>query len=95
MNRFEKERSNHSNLVWLTPQSNHVAAFMRTRGDKNLYALFNFSDQKVFISWYLFKEHGLAPKRLLDHWSEQRFVVGPDHEFMVLEPYTFSLMEAY
>ncbi len=87
--------SDHSNLIWLTPQSNHVAAYMRMGGDKNLYALFNFSDQKVLISWYVFKEHGPAPKRLLDHWSEERYVVGPDQEFLTLEPYAFSLMEAY
>lgn len=84
-----------SNLVWLTPQSNHVASFMRTGRDKNLYVLFNFSDQKVYISWYVFKEHGMAPKRLLDHWSEQRYMVGTDQEYLILEPYAFCLIEAY
>jgi amylosucrase len=84
-----------SNLTWLTPQSNHVASFIRTGRDKNIYVLFNFSEHKVFISWYIFKEHGVSPKRLLDHWSDQRHMVGTDQEYLILEPYAFCLMEAY
>ena len=41
------------NLTWLTPQSNHVASFMRTTPEQKLYGLFNFSKEKVFISWYI------------------------------------------
>ncbi|MEJ0083025.1 MAG: hypothetical protein WDM78_19205 [Puia sp.] len=64
------------NLIWLTPQSNHVASFMRIRQEQKLYGLFNFSKEQVFISWYIFKEHGISPKRLFDHWSQVRYEVG-------------------
>jgi amylosucrase len=83
-----------SNLTWLTPQSKHVASFRRTLPDQKLYGLFNFSKEKVFISWYIFKDLTNLPKRLFDHWSEMRYEVGADHEYLVLDPYAFCLMEA-
>ena len=82
------------NLIWLTPQSNHVASFMRIRQGQKLYGLFNFSKEKVFISWYIFKEHGIPPKQLFDHWNRIRYEVGADQEYLMLDPYTFCLMEA-
>ena len=82
------------NLIWLTPQSNHVASFMRIRQGQKLYGLFNFSKEKVFISWYLFKEHGIPPKQLFDHWNRIRYEVGADQEYLTLDPYSFCLMEA-
>jgi amylosucrase len=83
-----------SNLIWLTPQSNHVASFMRIREGQKLYGLFNFSKEKVFISWYIFKEHGIPPKQLFDHWNRIHYDVGADQEYLTLDPYTFCLMEA-
>ena len=82
------------NLIWLTPQSNHVASFMRIRQAQKLYGLFNFSKEKVFISWYIFKEHGVPPKKLFDHWNRVRYEVGADQEYLMLDPYSFCLMEA-
>ncbi len=82
------------NLVWLTPQSNHVASFMRIAKDQRLYGLFNFSKEKVFISWYIFKEHGNQPHQLFDHWSGVHYEVGTDRETLMLNPYSFCLMEA-
>ncbi len=82
------------NLIWLTPQSNHVASFMRIRQEQKLYGLFNFSKEKVFISWYIFKEHGIPPKQLFDHWNRIHYEVGADQEYLTLDPYTFCLMEA-
>jgi amylosucrase len=83
-----------SNLAWLTPQSKHIASFIRTGLGKKLYGLFNFSKEKVFISWYVFKEFENPPTRLFDHWSEIHHKVGADEEYLVLEPYAFYLMEA-
>ncbi len=82
------------NLIWLTPQSNHVASFMRIKQGQKLYGLFNFSKEKVFVSWYIFKEHGIPPKQLFDHWNRVRYEVGADQEYLMLDPYTFCLMEA-
>jgi amylosucrase len=83
-----------SNLVWLTPQSNHVAAFMRVKQEQKLYGLFNFSQERVYISWFVVKEHGIPPKILFDHWHQIQYEVGSDEEYLMLDPYSFYLMEA-
>jgi amylosucrase len=85
--------ADYSNLVWLTPYNIHVASFIRTDHEKKLYGLFNFSGAKAFITWYIFKEHGLPPLRLFDHWTGKFHEVGEDYEYFILEPYAFCLME--
>ena len=45
------------------------------------------------ISWAIFGDGSSHQKRLLDHWSEQYYARGADHEFFVLEPFSFCLME--
>jgi amylosucrase len=82
------------NLVWLTPQSNHIASFTRSLPEQKLYGLFNFSGEKVLISWYLFKQQGDAPKQLFDHWKQVRYEVGEDEEYLILDPYSFCMLEA-
>ena len=86
--------ADHKNLVWLTPHNIHVAGYLRSGGSKKLYCLFNFSDQSAFLTWYAFKEHGKAPESLYDHWQEKEFKVGQDHEYLILDPYSFYLLEA-
>jgi amylosucrase len=85
--------ADHKNLTWMTPHNIHVAAYLRAWDSDRVYCLFNFSDKQAFLTWYAFKEHGVRPRRLYDHWSEKEFVVGPDHEYLVLEPYAFYLLE--
>ena len=85
--------ADHKNLIWLTPHNIHVAGYLRTSEKQNLYCLFNFSDQPAFLTWYAFKEHGKAPEKIYDHWSEQYFSPGKDNEHLILEPYAFYLFE--
>jgi amylosucrase len=82
------------NLVWLSPQSNHVASFMRITKEQKLYALFNFSNERVSLSWYIVKEYGVPTKKLFDYWNQDYHEVGADEEYLILEPYSFCLMEA-
>lgn len=85
--------ADHSNIHWLKAYNIHVAGFLRTLGDQKLYCLFNYSERPAYLTWYAFKEHGKAPKRLFDHWSERRYVVGEDYEYFILEPYAFHILE--
>ncbi len=82
-----------SNLSWLNPHNIHVASFVRRDKSKILCGLFNFSAKKAFITWYIFKEAGIRPGRLYDYWQGQMHEVGEDHEYFILEPYSFCLME--
>ncbi len=80
------------NISWLSQHNIHVAGFIRTDENERLYCLFNFSRKASYITWYAFKEHGTAPTELYDYWAEKKYKVGPDHEYLVLEPYQFVIM---
>lgn len=89
-----KMTGDYKNLTWLTPHNIHVAGFIRTLNDKKLYCLFNFSDTQAYVTWFIFKEHGAASSVLYDHWQEKEYQIGHDHEYLVMEPYTFLILEA-
>ena len=81
------------NLTWLSPHNVHVAGYLRAYGAQRLYALFNFSAYETGLTWYAFKEHGLIPALLFDHWSEKSIEVGLEHEHLMFAPYGFYLFE--
>ncbi|MFM2338884.1 MAG: hypothetical protein RL115_2077 [Bacteroidota bacterium] len=80
------------NLTWLTPHNKHVAGYLRAWNDERVYCLFNFSDKQQQLTWYAFKENGMKPAKLFDHWSEQTFDVKNDHEYFTLPPYSFFVL---
>ena len=84
----------YKNLEWLWTYNNHIAAYLRSWQEKRLFCIFNFSSNTQLISWQWVKHHGPAPELLKDHWSGQTLTVGRDEEQMVLEPYSFLLLEA-
>lgn len=85
--------ADHSNLVWLTPHNVHVAGYIRQKNEQRLFCVFNFSNSSSFLTWFAFKEKGGAPSVLYDHWSGKKYETGADHEFFVLPPYGFALLE--
>ena len=84
----------YKNLTWMTPHNIHVAGFLRTFEGQKLYCLFNFRNKASYVTWFAFKEHGAAPSQLYDHWSGATFEVGMDHDYLIMEPYSFLLLEA-
>ena len=83
----------YKNLTWISPHNIHIATFLRTYEGKSFYGVFNFSDKYQNLTWYAFKEKGKSPESLFDHWSQKEIKVGPDHEYLWLEPYQFCLLE--
>jgi amylosucrase len=81
------------NLTWLAPHSIHIAGYLRTLEDRRVYCLFNFSDQARSLTWQAFKEHGESSERLFDHWSEEEYSLGPNHEALTLAPYGIKILE--
>ena len=81
------------NLTWLTPHNIHVAGYLRTLEDRRVYCLFNFTDRHQSLTWFALKEHGPISQRLYDHWSEQEYSLGLDHESMTLAPYQVLILE--
>ncbi|MEO7562269.1 MAG: alpha-glucosidase C-terminal domain-containing protein, partial [Ferruginibacter sp.] len=85
--------ADHSNITWLTPHNIHVAGFIRAAGNQKIYCLFNFSKQPAYLTWFAFKENGKSPLNLFDHYEERHYVVARDDEYLILEPYSFALLE--
>jgi amylosucrase len=83
----------YKNLEWLWTYNNHIAAYLRSSQENRLFCIFNFSSNTQLISWQWVKHHGPVPLQLKDHWSGDTFTVGGDDEQMILEPYSFFLLE--
>ncbi|HCL06877.1 MAG TPA: alpha-amylase, partial [Chitinophagaceae bacterium] len=83
----------YKNIRWITPHNIHVAGFIRSMDDAHLYCLFNYSDKTAYLTWYAFKEQGYGIINLYDHWNEERLSVGSDHEYLIIEPYSFCVLE--
>lgn len=81
------------NLRWFDPHNIHVAGYLREHDGRRLFCVFNFADRRAHLTWYAFKQHGRIPQTLFDHWTETMHRIGEDHEHLVLEPYTFMLLE--
>jgi amylosucrase len=83
----------YKNIMWLSPHNIHVAGFIREHKDQKLYCLFNFCDRAAFVTWYIFKEHGLVSHSLYEHWSNKNFLISEDHEYLIMQPYDFYILE--
>ncbi len=81
------------NLTWLSPFNIHVAGFLRTQDATKLYCVFNFSKQVSYLSWAVFKQHGPEATELYDHWQNKTYNVGFDNQHLIIEPYSFCLLE--
>jgi amylosucrase len=85
--------SDKKNLTWLNTNNNKIAGYLRAWENDRVYCIFNFSEIDTNISWYSFKQNGLKPTKLYDHWSEIMINVGYDHQYLTLKPYQFYLLE--
>ena len=85
--------ADYKNLTWLSPFNIHVAGFLRTLDEQKLYCIFNFSAQVSYLSWAVFKQHGPLANELYDHWSGNSYTLRFDHEYLIIEPYSFLLLE--
>ncbi|MDF2158310.1 alpha-amylase family glycosyl hydrolase [Algoriphagus sp. CAU 1675] len=83
----------YKNIVWMSPHNIHVAGYLRSLGEQRIYCVFNFGSETALLTWYAFKEQGVAPSVLYDHWTDSRQYVGLDNEYLVLEPYGFRILE--
>ena len=85
--------ADYSNISWLPMHNLHVAAYVRSLGEKRLFCVFNFGSDTSFLTWFAFKQLENAPNKLYDHWQKKEFTVGADHEYLVIAPYSFYLLE--
>ncbi len=81
------------NVNWMTPHNIHVAGLIRSYENKKLFCLFNYKHTASFVTWFAFKEHGIRPAQLKDHWTGLTHHVGNDNEYFVLGGYQFAILE--
>lgn len=86
--------ADYSNLTWLSPYNVHVAGFLRQLDDQRLFCFFNFKNEVAYVDWQVVKEKGNPPTLLFDHWKQREYLVGRDREYLIIEPYSFCLLEA-
>ncbi len=82
------------NLIWIKPHNIHITGFIRTSQEQQIFCLFNFGSKPAYLTWYAFKENKRVPQKLYDHWSQEKYRVGNDHEYLIMQPYGFHIMEA-
>ena len=85
--------TDNSNLSWLSPYNIHVAGFVRQTGNKRLFCFFNFKNEVSFVNWQVIKERGNVPDSLFDHWQQKKHDLNMDESFLIMEPYSFCLLE--
>jgi amylosucrase len=81
------------NVTWMTPHNIHVAGFIRHDQNNKLFCLFNYKNTASYITWFAFKESGVRPSVLKDHWTGKTYPVGNDHEYFILDAYQFAILE--
>lgn len=83
----------YKNLTWLTPHNIHVAGYVRTFENQRLFCVFNFSKETSYLTWFAFKQYGSIPVKMYDYWSNKEITMGPDNEYLIIEPYSFYLLK--
>ena len=84
----------YKNIGWLAPHNDYIAGFIRDFYERKVYCLFNYKDQDAYLTWFAFKQNGNSPSHLFDYWEEREYTVGLDHEYLILRPYQFLILEA-
>jgi amylosucrase len=59
-----------------------------------LYCIFNFSAKDAWLTWYAFREKGLAAAQVKDHYTGTLLPVGSDRSHLIIPAYGFMLLEA-
>jgi amylosucrase len=85
--------ADNKNITWLNSHSIHVAGYLRANDSQKVFCIFNFGSSLVYITWQQFKENGFVPARLFDHWENKTYDVGNDKEYIILDAYSFYLLE--
>jgi amylosucrase len=81
------------NLRWCAGHNPQVATYLRHGSEGQLFCVFNFSNLLAPLTWFAFKEHGIKPTKMLDHWSGETIKLGADHQYLKIPPYGFMILE--
>jgi amylosucrase len=85
------------NIEWIKPYNIHIAGFVRFTAHQKFYCLFNYHHEDAYLTWYAFKERVWMDHKPInkwkDWWEEKEYCQGLDHEYLILKPYSFMILE--
>ena len=82
-----------NNITWMGQYNNHIAGFVRTSQNENIFCVFNFCNESSNLTWHAFKLFGLqAHAKMNDLISGQPLIIGEDHDYLILEPFGFCIL---
>lgn len=85
--------ADHKNITWLTTRNIHVAGYLRSSKEQNLYCLFNFSVNTEVVPFQFLFENGSTSSSFYNHWAGEVISLN-NNGALQLKPFEFLLLEA-
>jgi amylosucrase len=85
--------ADHKNVTWLTTRNIHVAGYLRSSKEQNLYCLFNFSGNTEVVPFQFLFENGSTASSFYNHWADEVISLNNSGAWQ-LKPFEFLLLEA-
>ena len=85
--------ADHKNITWLTTRNIHVAGYLRSSKEQNVYCLFNFSGNTEVVPFQFLFENGSTASSFYNHWAGEVISLN-NNGAMQLKPFEFLLLEA-
>ncbi len=85
--------ADHKNITWLTTRNIHVAGYLRSSKEQNVYCLFNFSGNTEVVPFQFLFENGSTASSFYNHWAGEVMSLN-NNGALQLKPFEFLLLEA-
>lgn len=85
--------ADHKNITWLTTRNIHVAGYLRSLKEQNVYCLFNFSGNTEVVPFQFLFENGSTASSFYNHWVGEVISLN-NNGALQLKPFEFLLLEA-
>lgn len=85
--------ADHKNITWLTTRNIHVAGYLRSSKEQNVYCLFNFSGNTEVVPFQFLFENGSTASSFYNHWAGEVISLN-NNGALQLKPFEFLLLEA-
>lgn len=85
--------ADHKNITWLSTRNIHVAGYLRSSKEQNVYCLFNFSGNTEVVPFQFLFENGSTASSFYNHWAGEVISLN-NNGALQLKPFEFLLLEA-
>jgi amylosucrase len=85
--------ADHKNITWLNTRNIHVAGYLRSSKEQNLFCLFNFSGNTEMVPFQFLFENGSTAGSFYNHLAGEVISLN-NNGALQLKPFNFLLLEA-